>query len=111
MESSISIIQLTTGREVSRSVRDKSAGFTGPIYAKIRIEYEPINHYIKNDVYDEIVAILEENNWEEEKCNGCNTDYFSASLPQGSYPIPLSVDVLLHSDENLVSLYITNYKP
>jgi len=111
LESSLSTIQLTTGREVSRYARDRSEGFTGPIYANIRLEFEPINQYSKKDVYDEIVAYLEENNWEEDECNGCSSGYFSASLPQDPYPIPLSVEVLLHADENLVSISITNFKP
>ena len=38
LENEVSIIQLITGREVSRSVRDKHAGFTGPIYAEILIQ-------------------------------------------------------------------------
>ena len=109
LEIPASIIQLQTGREVSRSVRDKKAGFTGPIYAQVRIKYEPIDHYTKKEVYDEIVAILENNNWEGEECNTCNSDYFSASLRQGDFPLLASV--LIYSDENLVSIKIVNRNP
>ena len=59
---SVSLIQLQTGREVSRWHQDKDVVFGKPIYAKVRIEYEPINYYTKEDVYDEIVAILIKNN-------------------------------------------------
>ena len=111
LETLISVIQPASGREVSRFVRDTEAGFTGPIYARIRIEFEPIDDYTKNDVYDEIVEILEKNNWEGETCDACTTDYFSASLHQENYPIPIRASVLVRADENLVSLKVEHPKP
>jgi len=111
LENSISIIQPTTGREASRSVQDKEAGFTGPIYAELRITYEPINDYTKEDLYDEIVALLEGNNWEGETCSACRPASFSASLQPDDYPIPINARVRIHSDENLVSIRIVHPRP
>ena len=111
LESLVSIIQLTTGHEVNRWYKDTEAGFTGPIYAEIRIEYEPNSNYTKEDVYDEIVAILIKNNWEGEECNGCSSVSFSASLQHDNYPIPINARVRTHSDENLVSIRMVHPKP
>ncbi len=111
LENSVSIIQPTTGREVSRSVQDKEAGFTGPIYAEIRIKYEPLNNYTKEDLYDEIVAILEKNSWEGKECNACRSASFIASLQQDDYRIPISATVLIHPDENLVIIKMVHPRP
>ena len=102
LENSVSIIQPTTGREVSRSIRDKEAGLTRTIPAQIRIEYEPINNHTKEDLYDEIAAILEKNNWERRESNKGRSDFYSASLPQGRSKIIATV--LIRSNENLVSV-------
>lgn len=109
LESSASIIQLRTGREVSRWSQDTEAGFTGPVYAEIRIKYEPINNYTKEEVYNEIVDVLEKNNWERDEWNIDRSDYFSASLQQDHFTL-LAI-VRIHSDENFVSIRIVNRKP
>ncbi len=106
LEDAASLIQLQTGREVDRLVQDKGRGFTGPIYAEIRIDYEPINNYTKKEVYDEIVAILEKNNWERNEWNIGRSDYFSASLRQGRFKLLASV--LIEPDKNLVRIKIVN---
>lgn len=111
LESSVSIIQLTTGREVNRYTQDAERGFTGPEYAEVFIQYEPLESYTKKEVYDEIVDILRDNGWEGEGCEGCDYDSFSASLPLGDYPIPISAIVHLYSNENLVSIRLTHPKP
>jgi hypothetical protein len=111
LESLTSIIQLNTGREVSQWYQDTEAGFTGPIYAKARIEYEPIDNYTKEEVYNEIVSILIENGWEGEECNGCSSASFGASLQQDDYPIPINATVLIRSDERLVSITMEHPKP
>ena len=111
LESSVSIIQLTTGHEVNRWYQDKEVGLTGPIYAEIRIEYEPINNYKKEEVYDEIVDILKKHNWDGEACHACSTASFSASLQQDDYPIPISARVRVHSDQNLVSIRMEHPRP
>jgi hypothetical protein len=103
LESAASIIQLQTGREVSRSLEDKDVVLGKPVYAKIQIEYEPINPYTKEDVYEEIVAILEENHWERDKDN-IVPDAVSGSLQQGDFKILTTV--LIQPDKNLVTLYM-----
>jgi hypothetical protein len=111
LENSVSIIQPTTGREVDRYTRNAQAGFTGPIYAQIRIDYEPINNHAKEDVYEEIVAILEKNNWEGKECDGCRTTTFIASLPRDDYPTSIHAIVLIRPDENLVSISMEHPSP
>ena len=111
LESLASIIQLNTGRELSRSYQDTEAGFTGPIYAELRINYEPIDNYTKEEVYNEIVFILIENGWEGEECDGCSSASFSASLQRDDYPIPINAIVLVPSDEFIVSIRMEHPKP
>ena len=111
LENLASYIRLTMGREVSRWSHDKEAGLTGPIYARIRIEYEPINNYTKEEVYNEIVDILKKNDWKGQACIGCSTPSFSASLRQDDYPIPINARVRVHSGENLVSISIEHPRP
>jgi len=89
------------GREVSRSLEDKDTVLGKPVYAKIRIQYEPINQYTKEDVFDEIVAILKKNSWEMNAEN-IVPDAFSASLQQGS--LKILTTVLIDPDENLVTV-------
>jgi hypothetical protein len=102
LESSVSIIQLQTGREVNRLMHDKELGFTRTIYPELIIQYEPINDYTKKDVYDEIVAILEKNNWERSDWNIGRSDFFTASLRQGRFTI--SASVVIYTDKNLVQI-------
>jgi len=104
LENSASIIQLQTGREVSRSFQDKGRGLLGkPVYAQTMIGYEAINHYTKRDVYDEIVTILEKNNWKRDEKN-IVPDAFVASLQQGD--IKIFATVLIDLDKNLVTIYM-----
>lgn len=101
LESTVSTLQPQMGREVSRSLEDKDTVLGKPVYAKIRIQYEPINQYTKEDVFDEIVAILKKNSWEMNAEN-IVPDAFSASLQQGS--LKILTTVLIDPDENLVTV-------
>ena len=67
LESSISTTQLTTGHEIKRWYQDQGVTLGKPVRAQVRIEYEPVSNYTKEDVYNEIVTILEKNNWEREE--------------------------------------------
>ena len=100
LETLASSIQPTLGQEVGGTSRDRSPAVTGfgPTPARIYIEYEPINNHTKEDLYDEIVTILEENGWEERVCDGCSPTSFGASLP------PITARVRIQSNENLVSI-------
>lgn len=103
LETSVSVLTLKTGGEVSRAYQDKGVTLGKPVYAQVRIEYEPLNHYTKDDVYDEIVAILEKNSWERDEWN-IVPDYFSGSLQQGHFTIYATV--LIQSDKNSVTVYM-----
>ena len=106
MENSASIIQLTTGREVSRSLIEKDWGFTGSIYPQVIIVYEPINRYAKKEVLDEIVTILEKNNWERYEWS-TTPDSFGGSLRQDRFEI--SIGVSIDSNKNQVVIVMTIY--
>jgi hypothetical protein len=105
LEDVASVLQLTTGREVKRWTQDKGTALGKPVYAEIYIEYEPIYNYSKKEVYDEIIAILERNNWERDEWN-IDPDYFNASLKKNN--ITLIAGVLIRSEKNLVTVRMTN---
>ena len=102
VENSASILQLTTGHEVRRWHQDKGIALGKPVYTKLWIGYEPINHYTKEDVFNEIIATLEKNNWEKDKSNFV-PDYFTASLQQDQFRITAAV--FYYPDENLIAIY------
>ena len=106
MESAVSIIELQSGREVSRRYQDREPKplLGKPKEPEFRIEYEPINHFTQEDVYDEIAAILEKNNWEREELSIAQSGYFKASLPQGD--LTIVAEVLIHSMSNIVSIHL-----
>lgn len=103
LENSIAKIQLTKGREINRWQQEKSLTLGKPIYEKIRVGYEPINNYSKQEVYGEIVAILEKNNWQRDSGNN-SPDSFVGSLHQGNYL--LFTIVMILPDKNEVTVFI-----
>lgn len=108
LETSASILQLTTGHEVSRSSQDKNVVLGKQQYAKLNIEYEPINNYTAREVFDEIVIILENNNWKQDEVNVV-PDFYSASLSQDNSN--LLVSVAIHPDKDLVMVEFVNRSP
>ncbi|MBN2094029.1 MAG: hypothetical protein JW740_01530 [Candidatus Zambryskibacteria bacterium] len=108
LEDLVSVIQLTTGKEISRSVRDKGTELgRSPIYAEIYLKYRPINDYTKNEVYQEIIEILERRGWKADDWN-IVPDFFSASLKSKDNVHTITAGVRLHSDANLVSVRVTH---
>lgn len=107
LENSASVVQLTTGREVSRTPRDKDWGFSGPIYPEIVILYEPTNTHTKEDVFDETVTILKKNGWQGNAMDAIVPGSFSGSLDQGQYKI--SGNVNIDPVRNLVIVIMTIY--
>ena len=107
LESSAATAQLTTGSEVYRQIQDREIKplLGKPKQPEVRIEYEPINNYTKEDVYDEIVGILEKNNWEMKELSIAQPGYYNASLPQDGFTI--LAEVLIHSQSNIVSIDLT----
>jgi len=93
--------QLTKGKEISRWSQDKEIDplIGKPKQPELRIEYEPINNYTKEDVFDEIVEILKKDGWVS---NTERSGYFTASLPQEHFTI--MAEVLVHSKYNIVSV-------
>ena len=108
LENSASIIQLTTGREISRSLKDKAVVLAKQQYAEVTIKYEPINNYTRRDVYDEIVGILEKNNWKRDAVNVV-PDFYSGSLTQGYSKLLVSVGI--NPDKNQVIVEFVNRSP
>jgi hypothetical protein len=70
-------MQLITARETYRFQEDKDKVLGKPVYAKVRVEYEPIDNYTKGDVYDEIVEIVEKSGWERDSYSADRDDYYS----------------------------------
>ena len=89
--SPIANMQLTTAKEVKRSYRDKNITFGKPIYAYVKIEYEPKINYTKEDVYREIVNNLENNGWRRDLYNVGQRGYYSASQPYESFSLVVKV--------------------
>lgn len=106
LEALASSIQPPMGQEVSRISRDTSPAITGfgPTPAKIYIEYGPINNHTKEELYDEIVTILEENGGEGRVCDACSSVSFFADLPRGDSPGSIKTIIIIHPDKNLVSI-------
>jgi hypothetical protein len=108
LDDATSVLQLTTGQEVSRSLRDKDWGFSGPIYPQIIILYEPSSNHTKKDVYDEIVTILEKNDWRKDRWNTVTVpEHFSGSVQQGQFEISGSVNI--DPNRNLVIVIMRIY--
>ena len=106
LENSTSVMQLSTGREVRRWINDKGKALGKPVYAEILIVYEPDNNHTREDVYNEIVAILKKNKWEgDEPITGRN--YFKATLQQDNFEI--STGVSIDENKNLVTVVMTIY--
>jgi hypothetical protein len=109
LDDATSVLQLTTGQEVSRLVQDKGTALGKPVYAKNYIEYEPINNYTKEDVYDEIIAVLERNGWEGKESSILAPEFsafYRGSLKEVN--IALFVNVWISSEKNLVSVRMTH---
>lgn len=87
---SVAVFEVTSGREIARAYQDQGETLGKPVYAQVRITYEPLAAYTQYDVYDEIVTTLETNNWERDVAN-IVPDYFSASLSQDGFTIGVRV--------------------
>lgn len=103
IENSASVLQITTGQEVDRWTHDKGKTLGKPVYPEIFIVYEPINNHTKEEVYEEIVAILKKNNWVGREPI-IDYDYFKATLQQGSFEI--STKVVVGRIKNIVTISI-----
>jgi formylglycine-generating enzyme required for sulfatase activity len=100
LENTIATIQPTKGHEIDRYTRDEGTSLGKPVYAEVLIVYEPNEHYTKKDVLDEIVAILEKNNWKREDTHSPGA--FIGTLRQDQFII--TVTAAIFSKENRVSL-------
>ncbi|MBI5952928.1 MAG: hypothetical protein HY865_14825 [Chloroflexi bacterium] len=92
IEDAASVLQLTKGKEVRRWTDDGGEAMGKPVYPHVLIVYEPINNYTQEEVYAEIVTILESNNWEGNEPNP-GRDYFKAYLQQGQFKISTGVAI------------------
>jgi hypothetical protein len=106
LKSADATTQITTGSEISRYVQERE---TNPLVGKpkqpeVRIDYEPLHNYTKEDIYNEIVAILEENGWERDELSIPQSGYYRANLLQDGFIIVAEVQI--HSKLNIVSIYL-----
>jgi hypothetical protein len=107
LETLASAVQLTKGREVRRFTHNAGTTLGKPDYAEVLIVYEPIESYTKQQVYDEITALLVQNDWKRDELYAV-PEAFAATYQQGDYEIDGLV--VIFSDENLVSLDIIDYR-
>ncbi len=115
LENSVSTVELTTGREVRRSLTDEHRGFiTGGIYdPEVLIVYEPIDNHTKQEVFEEIGAVLKKNNWRD--YGRANLDYsgtfyyFRTFLQYDGYPVTVWVNT--SPDKNEVVLIVEEDSP
>ena len=106
LESPVANMQLTTAKEIKRSYNDKSVSLGKPIYAAVRIEYEPIGNHTKEDVYSEIVENIERSGWRRDAYNVAQRDYYSASKPYESFS--LLVEVFNHPEKSTVNIVMVH---
>ena len=106
IKKSASTLQLKTGREIKRSTHDESWGpFVISIQrAEVFIKYEPLNGYTTKEVFDEIVAILKKNNWEEDESYIVPDAFWASLQQQGQYDLYTSV--VIESNKKIVSISI-----
>jgi len=102
LENPISTTELTTGHVISRSYQDKGMTLGKPEPAEVRIEYKPKDSYTENDVYSELVKILNQDNWDIDDLNSSQPGFFRASLPQDGFLIKATVNI--RSERNIVSI-------
>ena len=104
IDNSASVLQITTGQEVDRWTHDKGTALGKPVYAKILIVYEPINNHTRKEVYEEVVAILKNNNWVGSEPI-TDYDYFKAILEQDGFEI--SAKVSIDEIKNIITISMT----
>lgn len=97
LNSAIANMNIKSAQEVTRSYDDKRIiTLTGkPVYAYLRIIYIPKSGYSKEDVFNEIVHVLEENDWKVERrtyWDNNNSLSLTASLPYESFSLKARVD-------------------
>ena len=102
LESSISTAELTTGLEINRSKVDRGTKFGKPVHPEVRIQYKPIDNYTKEDVYEEIIEILEEGHWVREELSINLSGFYRASLQQDGFIIRATIKI--QSERNSVSV-------
>jgi hypothetical protein len=107
IENPVTTTPLVTAREVRRWEHDKGQSLGKPLYAEVTVEYEPVNNYTKVDVFNEIIGVLNKNNWQKKELIIAQPDYYKAILPQEDFIIEASV--LIHDDRNSVGMYLDTY--
>ena len=98
-------MELSTAHEIKQIIQDNEVSLGKPIYAEVRIQYEPIGQHTKEDVFREIVAILEKDQWQRSEM-GIDDRYYVATLNKDSFP--LLTEVFNNKENTFVSLHIIN---
>jgi hypothetical protein len=94
--SSVASMQLTTAREVNRAEQDRGSTLGKPEPAQFIVDYEPVGNHTKEDVYNEIIASLQRDNWQPDPLNASLTDSYKATLPQGNFALVVNVRNIQH---------------
>ena len=105
LEDASSVFKLSTGSESSRWSQDKGTTLGKPVYPELRIEYKPDANHSVEDVYQEIINILEKNNWQKEKVTIDQPGFYLASLKKDDFVIQASVLIL--TERNVVNVQLS----
>jgi hypothetical protein len=105
LQKAASVLQLKTGREVSRSVYDKKKVMGEYSDAEIDLKFEPNNLQTPKIVFDEIISNLLKSNWQRND-SGMVSGYYSATFKVGY--ATLIVKVAYDPGTNIVSVQFFN---
>jgi len=109
LESPAADLQLLTAQEVERLHEDTSISLGTRYRAETRIKYKPVDGHTKEDVFNEIVDLLENSGWNKESSQDIFGGYYRASLPYNTYQKSVYVtEVEVHNTQlDYVSVQIT----
>lgn len=109
LNTSQSFKQLNTGYETRRWEQDNGASLGKPEYPGLTVVYMPKNSNTLDNVFDEIIDILNKDNWKSESRNIDQPDHYTAKLPQPDFSIV--VEVVKDTKNNTVSVILRTISP
>jgi hypothetical protein len=109
MQKAASVVKLSSGYQTDRDQNDLYYALGKPIYPEVRLTYSPLPDYTSEDVFSEIVGVLEENNWEKDRPE-YEHGYYHAALPQKRFILLASVRTI--PEKNVVRIWFsTKFHP
>jgi len=110
LEASAAALNLQTGREIKLFIRDKNVVLGKVQYAEINLDYEPSSTHTVDDLYNEIISILESGYWKRDEVNVV-PDFYSGHSTFAPNDFTALVSVGIDRDKNLVRVEFVNRNP